>query len=48
MVRPTSATLEAQKRFPHMRGDGPAMIDGQDENSLFSPHAWGWSGVGSR
>src|SRR5271166_5838832 len=43
MVRKYMSTKYSPFCSPHTRGDGPFEQEGWTPNSLFSPHAWGWS-----
>ena len=43
MVRRSSWASWASRRFPHMRGDGPAKPYRDLAREKFSPHSWGWS-----
>ena len=43
MVRLHAQFALIGKRFPHMRGDGPACEPIDCRLRQFSPHAWGWS-----
>ncbi len=45
MVRHEHSLPHPQKRFPHPRGDGPRWLFAIRCDALFSPPAWGWSGV---
>src|SRR5436309_212073 len=46
MVRLSSLISPTGKSSPHTRGDGPASILKVAVPGWFSPHAWGWSGLG--
>ena len=43
MVRLSCTPLRIERRFPHMRGDGPRLELVLFRVRVFSPHAWGWS-----
>ena len=43
MVRDDAAPGAMGACFPHMRGDGPKIIECSTPSTAFSPHAWGWS-----
>ena len=44
MVRRRVRNDPRHSRFPHARGDGPAILAHVEDMDLFSPRAWGWSG----
>ena len=48
MVRNRSLRDDAYLGSPHTRGDGPSTYGIQACLRRFSPHAWGWSGVGKQ
>ena len=43
MVRNPSGSVASRNCFPHTRGDGPFAEFQKEMETLFSPHAWGWS-----
>ena len=43
MVRGYFNGVREPERFPHTRGDGPAIRKSDVPPCRFSPHAWGWS-----
>ncbi len=45
MVRVLGQNSINPLRSPHTRGDGPVSGGSPVELTLFSPHAWGWSGA---
>ena len=45
MVRSWRTKRKMSSGFPHPRGDGPIEKGGSNERRVFSPPAWGWSGV---
>ncbi len=45
MVRGRAAGGVQNERSPHARGDGPLMLPAGVGVMLFSPRAWGWSGL---
>ncbi|MFM2197741.1 MAG: hypothetical protein RLZZ505_1173 [Verrucomicrobiota bacterium] len=42
MARDEHLTAEKFLRFPHTRGDGPAVSRLEDGGYSISPHPWGW------
>ena len=48
MVRNTRSRRSWLSGSPHTRGDGPASMRAAMTDTLFSPHAWGWSVEGVR
>ena len=48
MVRKPAARPLARHSFPHPRGDGPPLPLSRVSFLMFSPPAWGWSGISRR
>ena len=47
MVRQAACSVASRFSFPHTRGDGPRWRNQARKPRSFSPHAWGWSALGT-
>ena len=48
MVRIRAISSRRRGRSPHVRGDGPSVLYRTGGPMMFSPRAWGWSGLSGK